>query len=402
MPSIFHDKSGPIASFRAVGAPGRVKRRVRVPADRRDDPEGFAAECDSYCRLLEKARMPAAGVITEAERLGAITASQAAALRLQRGGDMTTIPSQSLTILQAARSHPSSQKEAAKDVSAALRHERHLGEFMAWAKVQRLDQVTLSLAQSWVAELRARNLSWDGRRHALLWLRRATRMGATVGMADQLNELLRDERDQDQRGPEAWTLTELTTGFRALENDPRARAALALGGFLGLRPSETIRVRVGDLAEGRLMVGQADRKNAASRRLLPLPRIVAEAVSRLALGRSPSEPLIRSLKTRGRAGGAFDAVGFNHWLGPVLEAATGRRLPPKALRKSFTSWAFRAGLPPQHVEAMLGHKTALASAVTGRHYLAELACAELQPTALRIEEIIRKALAGPQRGATSS
>ncbi len=123
------------------------------------------------------------------------------------------------------------------------------------------------------------------------------------------------------------------------------------------------------------------------------------------------------VETRGRGGhgrGEFNEASFAYWATPLLEAATGKRLPPKFLRKSFSTWCFRTpDLPTQHVEAYLGHKTALATLVTGRYYLAELVARELRPTAESFDRTVRAALAtaqaerdaaarGLRRGATKS
>jgi integrase len=165
---------------------------------------------------------------------------------------------------------------------------------------------------------------------------------------------------------------------------------MSLGAFAGLRPSETVRIRCGDLrADNRLPIGllpgrESEAKNHASRRLLPIPWPVAEAMHRLAKGRPANEPLLitRSPASDGPQG--FTPIVFNQCFAPMMERVTGRRLPIKCLRKSFATWILRAGYDRERLELFLGHETKLANSITGRHYTAELhelLADELEPMA---------------------
>ncbi len=402
MASAFHDGRGWIAQCRGFLAQGRQKRRVRVPPERLRigfeaiDAAAYATEVDQACRLLEAARTPAN--ISRARMLKAITDEQADALiRLQPVSAATPGALRIPTVLEAARMHPSSARELVNDVTAAVRHERELGRFCAWAKVDLVTEVRLGLVTDYVDHLTVAGTSWDGRRHALLWLRRATRMGASYGVPDVLGELKLDTRPPPTRGLALsfWSLPELArAAVRA--TDLRLRVAIGLGGFVGLRPSEIYRVQIPDMAGDLLNTGQ---KNKQSERLLPLPSILAEWIAEL-IGQRHLGLLI---STHGRYGhgaadaekrGSFNEASFSNWFDPLMKTASGKRLSPKYLRKSFSTWAFRTtNLPTQHVEAYMGHKTALASIVTGRHYLADLAARELRPSAERIDVIVRAALA---------
>ncbi|MBE7558248.1 site-specific integrase [bacterium] len=259
--------------------------------------------------------------------------------------------------------------------------------------------MTLLLVLRYVSHLKAEGYSFYSRRHRLVMVRRATRMAASYGFADPLAGMVVD-RSEARAEPEAWTLEELITGLRALveEKHERALAATALGGLLGLRSSEIFRVRVGDVGAEVVRVGARERKNAASRRDLPIPRVVRPWLEALREGRrSPEAPL---LLTRYRRPGPFTADTFGHWLGPILARVTGRALPPKCLRKTFATWALEAGLDEYRVEAWLGHRAGNVAGVTSRHYLAIIRGRKLQELAAQIDAIVAPLLAGAPPAAT--
>ncbi len=382
----FTSRSDYVLDFRGLHQVGKQRRRVRVKAT---DPRAtdlntasaWAQECDRYCRLLEVAPDP--HDVQHAVRIRAITSEQGAALLNGLPVPAATEHAKRLSIEEAALRHPSTQRDP---LARKVEYLKYLKQFTDFAKVDAVGDVKLDQVQRWIAKMRADKLAPATRRHRLLYVRRATRMASTEGMPDVIGGLRLDVTGAPT--VEAWTLAELQQACRAFlkANNLRALVATALGGFLGLRPSEVFRARCGDFARHELAIGQDGRpaKNAASRRRLPLPATLDRWASDLAKDRPADEPL---LVTAGNGGGrAFRTETFSQWLMPLLRDATGRRLKVKALRKSFATWATREGLDRNHVEAFLGHENPFVSAVTGRHYLADILARELRPTAKAIDK----------------
>ena len=365
MASAYQDRSGWTAVFRGFhGKP----RKARIPKNRaqgRIEARAYADECDRYCRILEQSDNPSATDLVHALRLKAITLEDQ---RLISTGKVP-LPSDNgrLTLYAANKRHPSTRREAPTEQD---RHSRGLDLFQRYCGIRFVDEVTLDLVQDYIESMSRSGFSWDTRRHRLLPIRRACKMGTMAGIPDQLAGLMLDRRET---APvvEVWTLPELLQAVHAL--DGPARAAVALGGFIGLRPSEIERLQPEDRMEDVLQVGARQAKNTASRRALPLPAIMIEWLQLPVNGQ-------KSLGT---------------WLKPILAKVTGRELPVKCLRKSFATWAIRSGIPVHHVEAYLGHKQSGVAEVTGRHYLADMQVEELRPVAARINLALESSLAEP-------
>ena len=363
-----------VARFRGYMRPGRDKSQACVPSERlraghaKEDATAYAQECDQACRLLEVGRTVAN--IVRARDLKAITPAQADALLAHHAPPSSHRSAlEALTVLDAARSHPSSARELTNDTAAAVRHERELGAFLAWAKIRLVAQVELAKVMERTPQVLV-NLAV---------------------IPDVLGELTLDRRPAGLRtiALSYWPLDDLARAA-LLTTDARLRVAIGLGGFMGLRPSEVFESNIEDKTGDLLRTGK---KNKQSERVLPLPSIVGEWIDEC-IGKRQSGLVLTSRSGRAHGCGAFNAASFAHWFRPTMVEAGVKDLPPKFLRKSFTSWAFRTtALPTQHVEAFLGHKTALAGIVTGRHYLADLAARELRPTAEAIDGIVRAALA---------
>lgn len=442
MPSAFLDSRGWIADFRPPAVSGKKRRRVRVPVaairsarSAKADALAYAVECASLSTLLSATTAPAPHVLARALELKAITPDEAQRLAPNVAALLSTSAAQlgpivapkpqRLTLEDAADAHPSTPRESHADYR---RHLTNLRDFVAWSGVEHVDALTLDLALRWVAHLRATKYSFDGRRHALLWLRRASRMGAVLaGLPDPLVGFTLDRRETVS-DVKAWSLPELAAAWRALSPppksaipyDPRPLAALALGALCGLRSSEIYRLRRTDVDLAtdppRIVIGSQGAKNAASRRALPLPAIVAEALALLLAARRPHwadrypnaprrKAAPRSKPDAGDAlfltawhggRGEFRPNTWPHWIRPLLAGATGRDLPPKCLRSSFATWAARAGFNRDHIERYLGHTISGSASITARHYLADYAIAELTPTALAIDVTFRAALAAAE------
>jgi integrase len=381
----------------------RTRRRVRGSGDwSKAQADAYAAECDRYSRLVEG--LPTRGDLDHAEHIGVIAPAQAETLRtgllLPPPGPGERDPFKPWTILEAAEVHPSTQHDRTRAPTEYRKHRRYLQRFIIWSGLERLDQLSLEAVTRWVSHMRAQGWAWDTRRQHLLYLRRACRMAASVaGLPDILGELTLDRREQSSH-VEAWTLDQVLTVARQLAaRDPdaitrRGLAVLALGAGLGLRPTEMIRLRVEHLAGDVLRVGVVSRKNAASRRDLPIPARLLPWI----------ETMTRDPETgEGRPAGAALLPGRNHGkplTAHALDAWWAKEIAPKFdspgplknLRKTFATAAIELGVDPHLVESYLGHVSGLVAAVTSRHYLAAARVAQLRPLAARLDEACAKRL----------
>jgi integrase len=360
--------------------------------------EAFAEECQRYVRLIESS--PTAESIEHAHQLGAITDDQAAALR---GEQVALIPAKPIIsgLVALAQRHPSSTRE---DLGQAKRHQDLLLRFVTWAKVERPEQVTVDLAQGWIAHLAAEGWAWDSRRHALLWLRRACMMATKDGLPDPLYGFRLDRRAIGSRAtivalpvedlvrllaalhPSLVTRRAYLEGKYQALTDHRLRAAAALGGCMGLRPSETYSVRVKhiDLDRQSLHTGN---KNEASIRVLPLPLILCKWLIPLIADLAQDDYLFRTDSPRGSR--PFTATTWSQWLGDHLRTITGvEGLQAKSLRKTFATWTARARWPKIELEAFLGHESSEVAPITARSYLADYRVDDLRPAAGRINQLL--------------
>lgn len=401
MANTYKDRSGWIVEFR--GLTGR--RRTRVPHERTDAPsieeertlaQGYADECERYCRILMGSTLHPED-IAHAERLKAITASQADALR---GGMPCPPPTPKrgpVTVLEAAGDHPATKREYTKDPIGFSRHRREVLTFCEWAKITYLKDLRLSHVEGWLKNLEGEGLAWDTRRHKILWIRRAAAMAPNHGLTDVLHSLKLDRRETSH-SVEGWTLAELASGIVQLEaaGELRTLALLALGGFVGLRTTEIGRLRVEDFdfAAAVLEVGVRDRKTAASRRNLALPALVNAWCQQLAGGKI-SGPLFPAMKKSKSTERHINDNMFGRRFREKLATATGRDLAPKCLRKSFVRIALDAGLAPRDVESFLGHHQYSSKEITDvtlRHYWIKEQAEKLRPAAVKLNEILAKTL----------
>lgn len=395
-----------VADFRPLGGVLKQRRRVRIDpkVHGRGDQAGaraFAAECERYCRLLEQ-MLPAPEDIDHAARIGAISADQATNLRAKLpAGPPRIEPSLEWSIRQAAEAHPSTQRDMVADASRALTYLATLEDFGRFAGVSKIAELRLQDVLRWVEQLKRDGRTYDARRHRLLYLKRASRMGATVGLPDPLSGLRIDRRDHDDEDDvEPPTLEEVGTALRAAAHDRRLQVAIALEAFVGLRPSECFRADAGDLDEDLVDVGKRVRKNRASRRTLPLPPTLARWCRELARGRAATAPLIESRSHRKQ--GRFAENAYSRWLGGFLSEQLGRPVKAKELRKSFSTWA-RRRLDGRDIERFMGHQSAFLADVTSQRYLGAMAAEELRPASKVIEQVLRTALKPtPKRRSTAS
>ncbi len=407
MSSAWKSGRGYLAKFKPLIGKSCQRRVPKIIWANAADPDksaaDWAASCERICAAMQKD--PAAVDVQKALKFGAINAAEATALL----NDLPPPPDSAklVTIEQAFFSHPSSKNDTGRSRS---RYVDAMIAYTAWAKSYALHDLTLDLFTRYRDHLVKQGYAWDSRRHLMLPLRRASRMAAArFGMPDVLSGLRLDKPDRRPMA-EAWTIDELRAALPSL--DLRGKVAVGLGGFVGMRPSETIRIRCGDLRkDGRLPYGilpgrAKDAKNHASRRLLPIPETLAEWMRDLGDGRPATAPLlVTSPGNQPKEGGpnlgakAFTGETFNQWLAPMLSKATGRALPVKCLRKVFATWTRREKIDPEHREVYLGHETDLAQSVTGQHYVADLyevLADELDPTSEKLEARLHAATQIPK------
>jgi len=389
MASAFHDPRNArwIADFRGLHMAGRRRRRVVVPAHRArtpDDARAFARECEAYCRLIESGTATPPDV-AHALRLGAITPEQAGAAATGRPLDL---PGSEPTLEGCWLAHPCTDREGREDPATWSRRRHDLAEFRARTGLTLMRDLSLRHVQDWLAALRQAGAAHATRRHKLIPVRRAAAMAPGLGLPDVIHGLRLDERS-DPPPVRVWTLPQLAVAARAAESsgDRRALAILALGGLLGLRPTEIVRALPEDLDGDLLHVGARERKNSPSARLLPLPEPILGWIRDLAATRPAGRSLVgpdghgtRLAVCSCRSAGAA--------LGRALDAAGVGRLDLKCLRKSFATWTIGAGLDAHAVEAWLGHRSALVGSITARHYLARAGADRLRPLSDQIGRLV--------------
>ncbi|HEX3134081.1 MAG TPA: site-specific integrase, partial [Planctomycetota bacterium] len=279
-----------------------------------------------------------------------------------------------------------------------VRYLAHVDQFMEFAGIKHQHLVTLDLVLKWVTHLRANGWAWDTRRHALLYLRRACVMGTGSGIPNVIIGHKIDHQERRQRIVRAWALPQLAAALVAAEEDPRIRAAIALGGCLGLRPTEICRVDITDLelrddptylhSVDVLHIGRRDAKNNASVRALPIPASMLPWL-KAAAGKRKSGPLIESdVRRRGRH---LTPSGLHQAIADALRAKPRPPIAPKDLRKTFATWAAPI-ISGADLERFLGHASALHAQVTVRHYLAHHLAEQLQPAAQALDVALSKAL----------
>lgn len=296
-----------------------------------------------------------------------------------------------LSLRALALSHPSTQRDPEDRQAEYL---KYLDAFAEHAGVYLLHQVTVAHVQAWIERMRSAELAFDTRRHRLLYLRRACAMGPSHGLPDVLNQLRLDRRD-DPVVVESWTLADLARMLTRIE-EPAARAAIALGGVMGLRPSEICRATIEDLGDGVLEVGGRERKRLASHRRLPIPKVALPWIQAACMEggytvRDRAAPLIRLPGTRK---GHLRLDVLNHRLRTIIKEHAPEG-PVKHLRKTCATWLRRSGQGGDYLEAWLGHETTLRTSITARHYTADLLallCDELRPLAAHIDRTLRQAL----------
>lgn len=288
------------------------------------------------------------------------------------------------TILEAFLSHPATKHEMKRYPGDHRRHEAAVKDFCRFGRSDLLRDLAIDRVTDWAADLAKRGFAFDTRRHCLIPLRRASAMAPGFGFSDVLDNMRLDRHTEaiEVRAPELEQVRHLISWARRNE-ETRWAVAVGLLAFMGLRPSEAIRLKVQDYKDGLLRVGFSAAKNETSRRVLPVPKIVADLLEPLTESRDADESLLGMTGTSENS--ALSA--FSRSIGAVLDRAGLNEFPCKSLRKAFASICLNElGLAPELVEGWLGHKHPGALAVTRRHYLKRIDADNLRPLAKAIDD----------------
>lgn len=397
MASGFKDNKGWIASFR--GADGN-RKRVRIPdgcVETKEEADAYAQECERYVKRIGKAIAPDLDDIDHALKLKAISEKHADDYRKSAPITSAARP-ESLTIEDAWERHPSTLREGTTDGKAYTRHLKHLREFCEFYSVTKLKDVTLAMVQDWILRKRVAGVSFDGRRHMVLSIKRACQMGATAGLPNPVAGFRLDYRERS-KGIDAWSLKEIAQAARVFADqfDNRALSALGMGALMGLRPSEIIRARVIDVEGDLLHIGREEAKNDASVRSLVIPPAMLPWIRAQIKGKKALEPIVAPAQRRTKKRiESYDPDSFRAWFRPNMAAASGRDLYPKALRKTFATWTLDAGIDTVWIERYLGHTLSGLSRVTSKHYLGKADLNNMRKAAEQISEAFTSALSTPK------
>ena len=425
MASAYFSGKSWLMDYRALNG----RRKQRVPVERvapvktaaaTQAAKRYAEECEHWCSVLRRAPSPAA--VSEALTLGAITQEEADALT--GGLPLPERPAprnspEALTIIDAGQHHPSSKREG---LASAQRHFAHLKQFVAWTQLTYLSDMRIGHAVDWIRHLTNQGMSYDGRRHAMLWVRRAAKMGPTLGIPDPLANFTLDKRPDDEERVEAWTAAEiglaLVLSYPGEEPDAdwRPRLAILMCGCLGFRGSE------GAASAWKYFNPQLESirirraKTKRSRRVLALPstgvrwliaaRNAAQASTAALVARAearPSKPsrlrrpiapfgpetlMVPSTSAASR-GNMLTEASWGKWLGPLMHKLTKRQLESKCLRKTFSTRGGEFGLEPRWIEAYLGRMPLTYTRTTGSSYLAATELKAMKPAAQAIDRMIQ-------------
>lgn len=301
------------------GTQRRLSTGIEDLGHLREEALELAGALQDACNCLRRhrhttwAQIAVAVELLEAHRL--LDSEEAAGWRAGDRVERLLAPitdSRAIPIREAALQALSVQRERERydrgDGTEYRRHLRELDEFLAWSGLEQLRDLTREHVLDWIAHLRQQGTSWDGRRHRLLYIKAAAAMGPRHGLPNPLAGERLDPRDETATaGPAASELAVLTADQLGLilrylreRSMPRWLVAAGLMVSCGLRPSELLRLRAGDIAflpreqpkqrrkprPGELepepehdcivTVGATRRKTRASYRRLLVPSLVVE------------------------------------------------------------------------------------------------------------------------------
>lgn len=163
--------------------------------------------------------------------------------------------------------------------------------------------------------------------------------------------------------------------------------------YTGLRWSELVGLRVGDIdldakrlhvrraapeVEGRIVIGQT--KTLNSKRTVPLPQVVIDALTPRIAGRKPDEPAVTS--PNGALLRSNNWRRHTHWK-KALKATKLAPLTIHDLRHTYASLARKSGADLRYVQKTMGHST---PTVTANIY-SDLYADELDQVATNLDQL---------------
>lgn len=303
-------------------------------------------------------------------------------------------------ILDAAALHPSSVRELEDSPVQYKRHMACLEKFVESSTVSKLKDLTMDAVISYVSKMKKEGKSWDTRRHALLFVKRASAYGPSVGLPDVLNGIQVDRRSVEDRGEvvayDSKTLRKIVYRIAA-NGDYRNLAAALLMGFCGLRPSEVPLIKISDVNVDGCLI-QVGRKNIYSNRLIPIPPTVAKCLgvlsgaSHMSNARDGSMPLLPSIRNSSKVSPMLPH-GFGVQFNRSVSGYFGNPVHAKSFRKSFTTILVdELSIDGRLVDSYTGHAYGGIGRVSARHYLKKRATNDLFPVAMRVEGLLKPLL----------
>lgn len=280
--------------------------------------------------------------------------SEGAAKQAARGArDEVEAPSQ--TIREALKAYKKYQEAKGNRATSVTTTQHRLKSFFE-DDLTPFHQLTLAKCRKWYEALVARQKS-DTHRNALAEARTFLRWCRKQRWLyhDPLEEL--EPVGKRTHGKPQLQVDQSRLWFaKALElaagGDPGAVAAL-MAVLLGLRASEIVRRRVGDLDdEGRLLHVPTS-KTRKGIRTMEVPAILRPHLRALATGRKPDDPLLGQWKGRWH----YRDFVRDH-VHEICDAAKVPRVTAHAMRGLHSTIPIAAGVTPEIVAAALGHESA--------------------------------------------
>lgn len=381
-----------------------------------DDREAVFAQLDDWSgELTRLARRP---TVTQANRLhglGLLNEEELGEILDALGRPMTgaegsagrrkSSPNRP-SIEAAYQRHPSTMREAQKDLDSAMRYKKALQRFLDYSGLFFLDELTFDALFEYNQNNQDAGVPWDTRRHWLMPVRRAAQMAPDYGIPDPIGRRQLNRKTVDEQVIEVdhWSADVLRSVLMCQE-DLRWRVAIGLAGFCGMRTSEVIRARCGDvdpsfrlsIGLGRDKAGDVRKaKTKFARRIIPLPPTLGKWALEVAAGRDPHEPLIDRQAARPKKGARriihqeFNSGSFAKWLRRDSVAVKDATWSDNVLRRSFANLAIEHGAGIFEVETYYGHRISEASAVATDHYLQLANSSRLQVVADVMEKLLIK------------
>lgn len=405
---------------------GQLKRRrqrlnlrdIKTKADAVRRAKAIEADLDFVARAVADRKAPDGEILEALVADRVLTPKEAAILAGTEQEDRKPKPGRA-TVQAAFAAHPSSIREQRRSPRDWKRYEGELQRYLDWpGSSSLLKDLTVDRVTRFVEYLAhdadrlargrkkgvngaleppvvvGRGLSFSMRKHALKPLRRASAMAPAFNLPNYLAGWQLDKDDSPPRKPadtyEPEELVDLLLRLSDLD-DARAAPCLGLMALCGLRPSEAMRLRVGDVVDDVLHIGRGEEgaKTETSARSIPLPAVLVDWLTPLIEGRKPGAPLFPS-HSPVNAGGWLDFRNLKMVFPKWIKRAGGRYIAPKYLRKTFvdlTVWHLE--LPKRLVDAYLGRPVAGLTDITTTRYLGKAPVAKLRQVAESIDDLIR-------------